>query len=125
ASVEAERQLPEGGHIIMIGSVNGARRPFAGGAAYPMSKTALQGVARRSTRAIGPPVITLNVVQTESTHTDANPAEGPNKDLMHSFMAIKRHGRPEEVAAMVAWLAGPEAGFVPGAMHTIDGAFGA
>jgi cyclic-di-GMP-binding biofilm dispersal mediator protein len=47
------------------------------------------------------------------------------KDLMHSFMAIKRHGRSEEVAGMVAWLAGPEAGFVTGAMHTIDGAFGA
>jgi NAD(P)-dependent dehydrogenase (short-subunit alcohol dehydrogenase family) len=44
---------------------------------------------------------------------------------MHSFMAIKRHGRSEEVAGMVAWLAGPEAGFVTGAMHTIDGAFGA
>ncbi|XXU73571.1 SDR family oxidoreductase [Sorangium sp. So ce1151] len=47
------------------------------------------------------------------------------KDLVRSFMAIKRHGRPEEVAGMVAWLAGPEAGFVTGAMHTIDGAFGA
>ncbi|VDA52086.1 Cyclic-di-GMP-binding biofilm dispersal mediator protein [Klebsiella pneumoniae] len=45
------------------------------------------------------------------------------KELMHSFMAIKRHGRPE--AGMVAWLAGPEASFVTGAMHTIDGAFGA
>lgn len=57
--------------------------------------------------------------------TEANPENGPMKDLMHSFMAIKRHGRPEEVAGMVAWLAGPEAGFVTGAMHTIDGAFGA
>jgi hypothetical protein len=57
--------------------------------------------------------------------TDANPEDGPMKELMHSFMAIKRHGRPEEVAGMVAWLSGPEAGFVTGAMHTIDGAFGA
>ncbi|USU05619.1 SDR family oxidoreductase [Sphingomonadaceae bacterium OTU29LAMAA1] len=40
-------------------------------------------------------------------------------------MAVKRHGRPEEVAAMVAWLASPETAFVSGAMHTIDGAMGA
>lgn len=57
--------------------------------------------------------------------TDANPANGPMRDMLHSFMAIKRHGQPEEVAGMVAWLAGPEASFVTGAMHTIDGAFGA
>ena len=43
---------------------------------------------------------------------------------MHAFMALKRHGRPEEIAAMAAWLAGPEADFVRGAMHTIDGAIG-
>lgn len=55
----------------------------------------------------------------------ANPANGPMRDMLHSFMAIKRHGQPEEVAGMVAWLAGPEASFVTGAMHTIDGAFGA
>ena len=47
------------------------------------------------------------------------------KDVMHGLMAIKRHGRPDEVAAMVTWLAGPEAGFGTEAMHTIDGAFGA
>ena len=40
------------------------------------------------------------------------PGGRPDEGLMHSFMAIKRHGRPEEVAGMVAWLAGPEAGFV-------------
>jgi cyclic-di-GMP-binding biofilm dispersal mediator protein len=47
------------------------------------------------------------------------------RDVQHAVMAIKRHGRPEDVAGMVAWLAGPEAGFVTGAMHTIDGGFGA
>ena len=47
------------------------------------------------------------------------------RDMLHSLMAIERHRQPEEVAGMVAWLAGPEASFVTGAMHTIDGAFGA
>ncbi|MBM7405180.1 MULTISPECIES: SDR family oxidoreductase [Sphingomonas] len=125
ASVEAARQMPEGGRIIVIGSVNGDRMPVAGMASYALSKSALQGLARGLARDFGPRGITINVVQPGPIDTDANPEDGPMKDLMHSFLAIKRHGRPEEVAGMVAWLAGPEAGFVTGAMHTIDGAFGA
>lgn len=125
ASVEAARQMGEGGRIIVIGSVNGDRMPIPGMASYALTKSALQGMARGLARDLGPRGITINVVQPGPIDTDANPENGPMKDLMHSFMAIKRHGRPEEVAGMVAWLAGPEAGFVTGAMHTIDGAFGA
>jgi cyclic-di-GMP-binding biofilm dispersal mediator protein len=125
ASVEAARHMPDGGRIIVIGSVNGDRMPLPGMASYALSKSALQGLARGLARDFGPRGITINVVQPGPIDTDANPGDGPMKDLMHSFMAIKRHGRPEEVAGMVAWLAGPEAGFVTGAMHTIDGAFGA
>lgn len=125
ASVEAARQMPEGGRIIVIGSVNGDRMPVPGMASYALSKSALQGMARGLARDFGPRGITINIVQPGPIDTDANPEDGPMRELMHGFMAIKRHGRPEEVAGMVAWLAGPEAGFVTGAMHTIDGAFGA
>ncbi|VTY37948.1 Cyclic-di-GMP-binding biofilm dispersal mediator protein [Xylophilus ampelinus] len=125
ASVEAARKMPPGGRIIVIGSVNGDRMPVPGMASYALSKSALQGMARGLARDFGPRGITINIVQPGPVDTDANPEDGPMRDLMHSFMAIKRHGRPEEVAGMVAWLAGPEAGFVTGAMHTIDGAFGA
>lgn len=125
AAVEAARHMPEGGRIIIMGSVNGDRMPIAGMASYAVSKSALQGMARGLARDFGPRGITVNVVQPGPVDTDANPENGPMKDLMHSFMAIKRHGRPEEVAGMVAWLAGQEASFVTGAMHTIDGAFGA
>ena len=114
AAVEAARHMPDGD-----------RMPLAGMASYAVSKSAMQGLARGLARDFGPRGITVNVVQPGPIDTDANPADGPMKDLMHSFMAIKRHGQPEEVAGMVAWLAGPEAGFVTGAMHTIDGAFGA
>ncbi|PZQ66103.1 MAG: oxidoreductase [Variovorax paradoxus] len=125
ASVEAARRMPPGGRIIVIGSVNGDRMPVPGMASYALSKSALQGMARGLARDFGPRGITINIVQPGPVDTDANPEDGPMRELMHSFMAIKRHGRPEEVAGMVAWLAGPEAGFVTGAMHTIDGAFGA
>ena len=125
AAVEAARHMPDGGRIIVIGSVNGDRAPVAGMASYALSKSALQGLARGLARDFGPRGITVNVIQPGPIDTEMNPEDGPMKELMHSFMALKRHGRPEEVAGMVAWLAGPEAGFVTGAMHTIDGAFGA
>ncbi len=66
-----------------------------------------------------------NVVQPGPVDTEMNPAAGPMAEQMHSYMAIKRDARPEEIAAMVAYLAGPDAAIVTGAMHTIDGGFGA
>lgn len=125
AAVEAARQMPDGGRIIVIGSVNGDRMPFAGGAAYALTKSALQGMARGLARDIGDRGITVNIVQPGPTNTDMNPEQGPMSELMHSFMAIKRHASSDEVAGMVAYLAGPEAAIVTGALHTIDGGFGA
>ncbi len=120
AAVEAARKMKDGGRIIVIGSVNGDRMPFAGGAAYALTKSAVQGMTRGLARDFGARGITVNAVQPGPVATDMNPPEGDFADLMHGFMAIKRHGRPEEIAGLVAYLAGPEAGFVTGAMHTID-----
>jgi cyclic-di-GMP-binding biofilm dispersal mediator protein len=125
ASVEAAKRMNDSGRIIIIGSVNGDRMPFAGAAAYALSKSALQGMARGLARDFGDRGITVNIVQPGPVDTDMNPADGPMKDEMHRFMAIKRHARPDEIAAMVAYLASSEAAMVTGAMHTIDGGFGA
>ncbi|WP_198804480.1 SDR family oxidoreductase [Pannonibacter phragmitetus] len=74
-------------------------------APYALSKPALQGIARGLARDFGPRGIPVNVVQPDPIGTDVNPANGPMKDLLHSFMAIKRHRRPEEAAGLAAWLA--------------------
>lgn len=125
AAVDAARTMPDGGRIVIIGSVNGDRMPFAGGAAYALTKSAVQGMVRGLARDFGERGITVNSVQPGPVDTDLNPADGPMKDLMHSFLAIKRHARPHEIAGMVAYLTGPEAAIVTGAQHTIDAGFGA
>ena len=125
ASVDAARQMNEGGRIVIIGSTNGDRIPFPGCTPYTMTKSAMQGMVRGLARDFAPRGITVNNVQPGPVDTELNPEDGPEKDLMHSFMAIKRHARPEEIAGMVAYLVGPEASIVTGAQHTIDGGWAA
>ncbi|MEH6585679.1 MAG: SDR family oxidoreductase [Halioglobus sp.] len=125
ASIEAARKMNEGGRIIVIGSANADRMPMAGGAAYALSKSAMQGFVRGLARDLGHRNITVNNIQPGPVDTAMNPENGPMKGTMHSFMAIKRHARAEEIAGMVAYLTGPEAGIITGAQHTIDGGFSA
>lgn len=125
AAVEAGRTMNNNGRIIVIGSVNGDRMPFAGGAAYALTKSAVQGMVRGLARDFGDRGITVNSIQPGPTDSDMNPAEGPMAATMHSFMAIKRHARPQEIAELAAYLAGPHAGMITGSMQTIDGGFGA
>ncbi|KIZ17080.1 oxidoreductase [Streptomyces natalensis ATCC 27448] len=122
---EALRHLPDGGRIITIGSINADRIPFPGGSVYGMTKSAVAGLTRGLARELGPRAITVNNVQPGPTDTDANPADGPMSSSMLGWMALDRFGRSEEIAAMVSYLAGPEAGFVTGASLDIDGGFGA
>jgi cyclic-di-GMP-binding biofilm dispersal mediator protein len=125
ASVEAARQMNDDGRIIVIGSVNGDRMPFAGGAAYALTKSAMQGMVRGLARDFGGRGITVNSIQPGPTDSDMNPADGPMADTMHSFMAIKRHARGGEIAELTAYLAGPHGAMITGSMQTIDGGFGA
>jgi cyclic-di-GMP-binding biofilm dispersal mediator protein len=125
ASVEAARQMNDDGRIIVIGSVNGDRMPFAGGAAYALTKAAMQGMVRGLARDFGGRGITVNSIQPGPTDSDMNPADGPMAETMHSFMAIKRHARGDEIAELTAYLAGPHGAMITGSMQTIDGGFGA
>jgi len=125
AAIEAARRMPEGSSIVVIGSVHGDRAAFPGVAAYSLTKSAVQGLARGLARDFGPRGITVNVIQPGPTDTEMNPADGPKRDLMHGAMAIKRHGTAEDVAAFVSFLIGPNGRGITGAMHTIDGGFGA
>jgi cyclic-di-GMP-binding biofilm dispersal mediator protein len=125
ASVEAARQMNDDGRIIVIGSVNADRMPFAGGAAYAMSKSAIQGMVRGLARDLGDRGITVNSIQPGPTDSEMNPSDGPMAATMHGFMAIKRHARGEEIAEFAAYLAGPHGAMITGSMQTIDGGFGA
>lgn len=125
AAVEAARKMNRDGRILVIGSVNGDRMPFAGGAAYALTKSAVQGMVRGLARDFGDRGITVNSVQPGPTDSDMNPANGPMAGLMHGFMAVKRHIRADEVAELAAYLAGPHGAMITGSMQTIDGGFGA
>lgn len=125
ASVEAARKMPEGGRILIIGSTNGDRIPFVGGAAYAMTKSAIQGMVRGLARDFGARGITVNSIQPGPTDTEMNPADGPMADMMHGFMAIPRHVHASEIAGYAAFLASPAAAMITGSMQTIDGGFAA
>ena len=115
--------MKEGGRIITIGSINADRMPVAGGSIYGMSKAAVQGLTRGLARDLDSRGITVNVVQRGPVDTDMNPANGPFAEALTPFLAIKRYGQGDEVAAMVSYLASAEGAYVTGAALTIDGGF--
>lgn len=125
ASQAAARHMREGGRIINIGSTNAQRMPFAGGAVYAMSKSALIGLVKGLARDLGPRGITVNNVAPGPVDTDMNPESGEFGAALHQLMAVGRHAKADEIAGMVAYLAGPEAAFVTGADLLIDGGFAA
>jgi 3-oxoacyl-[acyl-carrier protein] reductase len=122
---EASRHMGAGGRIITIGSVNADRVPFQGGGVYAMTKAAVAGLTRGLARDLGPRGITVNNVQPGPVDTDMNPANGPSAESNKGMIALGRYSQGDEIAAMVAYLASPEAGFVTGASLTIDGGYAA
>ncbi|MCY1285803.1 Cyclic-di-GMP-binding biofilm dispersal mediator protein [compost metagenome] len=125
ASQAAARHMTDGGRIIQIGSTNADRMPFAGGAVYAMSKSALVGLTKGLARDLGPRGITVNNVEPGPVDTEMNPDSGEFATTLKQLMALPRYGQVEEIASFVSYLAGPEAGYITGASLRIDGGFSA
>ena len=115
--------LRAGGRVITIGSVNADRMPFQGGSVYAMTKGAVAAMTRGLARDLGPRGITVNTIQPGPVDTDMNPADGPFAETLRAQSALGRYGRGDEIAALVAYLVSPAAGYVTGASIDIDGGF--
>jgi 3-oxoacyl-[acyl-carrier protein] reductase len=119
----ASRILGEGGRIITVGSTLASRPSFPGVADYAATKAAIAAYSRGAARDLASRGITVNVVQPGAVDTDMNPADGEGAQAQQAENAMGRHGRPEEIAAGIVFLAGPGASFITGAILNIDGGF--
>ncbi|MQA05546.1 MAG: SDR family oxidoreductase [Streptosporangiales bacterium] len=117
----AARHLGEGGRIITIGSNLAARTGRPGVSLYALTKSAVIGFSQGLARDLGPRGITVNVVQPGNTDTEMNPAETERAREKLPQIALGRYGEPDDVASMVAYLAGDAARYVTGATLTVDG----
>ncbi|MBQ0993995.1 3-oxoacyl-ACP reductase FabG [Micromonospora sp. H61] len=112
------------GRMIFISSVVG----LAGGAGqvnYAASKAGLVGVARSITRELGSRNITANVVAPGFIDTDMTAGlTGDRKAEILKSIPAGRMASPDEVAAVVTWLASDSAGYVSGAVIPVDGGLG-
>lgn len=121
ASQAALAYMGDGGRIISIGSNLATQVPAPGMSLYSMSKSALIAWTQGLARDLGGRGITVNIVHPGSTDTDMNPANGTQAEGQRSRMAIQQYGKAEDVAALVAYVAGPQARSINGTGLTIDG----
>jgi 3-oxoacyl-[acyl-carrier protein] reductase len=122
AMQHAARNMRDGGRIINISTLSTAL-PEAGAGLYCASKAALEQFTAVAARELGPRGITVNAVSPGATDTELLRSENPAEaiDAYIGFTAMRRLGRPEEIAAVVAFLAGPDAGWITGENMRVTG----
>lgn len=113
------------GRIVFLGSVVG-QMGMAGQVNYAAAKSGLVGMARAITREIGSRNITANVVAPGLINTDMTREEMTDemKDVALKAIPAARIGEPEEVAAVISFLASDDAAYVSGAIIPVDGGLG-
>jgi 3-oxoacyl-[acyl-carrier protein] reductase len=121
ATQAALKHMQDGGRIITMGSCVGERMMTPGLVAYAATKGAVKMFAQGLSREVGSRGITVNNIQPGPIDTDLNPAAGDWATPQIANTALKRYGHVEDIAAMVAFVAGPEAGYITGASLTVDG----
>ena len=121
ATQAALKHMNDGGRIIMIGSCVGERLMTPGLVPYSATKGAVKMFTQGLSREVGSRGITVNNVQPGPIDTDLNPATGDWAVPQKAATALNRYGTVDEVAALVAFVAGPESSYITGANLTVDG----
>jgi 3-oxoacyl-[acyl-carrier protein] reductase len=125
ATQTALKHMKDGGRIIMIGSSVGERVLVPGLVPYSATKGAVKIFTQALSREVGSRGITVNNVQPGPIDTDLNPAAGDWAAPQKAVTALGRYGHVDEVAALVAFVAGPESSYITGANLTVDGGMNA
>ena len=121
ATQAALKHMKSGGRIITIGSCVGERVMTPGLVPYSATKGAVKMFTQGLSREVGGRGITVNNVQPGPIDTDLNPAAGDWAAPQTAATALGRYGTVDEVAALVSFVASPEASYITGANLTVDG----
>jgi 3-oxoacyl-[acyl-carrier protein] reductase len=125
ATQAALKHMKSGSRVIMIGSCLGERVPLPGLAPYSATKGAVKIFTQALAREVANRGITVNNVQPGPIDTELNPAASDWAAPQKAATALGRFGHVDEVAALVAFVAGPESSYITGANLTVDGGMNA
>ncbi|KAB8184568.1 SDR family NAD(P)-dependent oxidoreductase [Microbispora catharanthi] len=123
AAQAAARHMGDGGRIISVGSCFNGRVPGSNFVLQATAKSALVGLTKGLARELGPRGITATIVDPGPIDTDMNPADGETAGFQRSLTALGRYGEAEDIAAAVAYLAGPGGRYITGTALAVDGGY--